>query len=124
MIKVSGTKIQMTRGDTLRVLVNLTKDGEPYEPQEGDSVRFAMRLAGLNRTETEYANPICIDKQIPTNTMVLELEPSDTASLGFGQYVYDIEVTFADGAVDTPIASASLKITPEVATYGTTDAEP
>lgn len=119
MIKVSGTKIQMTRGDTLRVLVNLTQDGEPYEPQSGDSVRFAMRLAGLNAAGTEYSNPICVDKPIPTDTMVLELEPSDTAELGFGQYVYDVEVTFDDGSIDTPIASASLKITPEVANNGT-----
>lgn len=120
MIKVSGTKIQMTRGDTLRVQVNLTQDGEPYEPQAGDSVRFAMRLAGLNTAGTEYANPICVDKTIPTDTMILELEPSDTAELGFGKYVYDIEVTFADGSIDTPIASASLTLMPEVATEAET----
>lgn len=119
MIKISGTKIKMTRGDTLRVQVNLTRDGEAYEPAQGDTVRFAMRPAGLNATQTEYANPICIDKTIPNDTMILELEPSDTAELGFGKYVYDIEVTFADGAVDTPIASASLTLTPEVATNGT-----
>lgn len=123
MIKVSGTQISMTRGDTLRVKVNLTRDGEAYEPAPGDTVRFAMRPAGLNAAQTEYASPICIDKKVDTSMMVLELEPSDTAELGFGKYVYDIEVTFADGSVDTPIASASLKITPEVATYGTTDAE-
>lgn len=115
-IKLSGNKIQMTRGDTLRVKVNLTRDGEAYEPAQGDTVRFAMRPAGLNAAQTEYANPICIDKTIPTDTMILELEPSDTAELGFGKYVYDIEVTFVDGSVDTPIASASLTLTPEVAT--------
>ena len=119
MIKVSGTKIKMTRGDTLRTKVNLTKDGEAYEPASGDTVRFAMRPAGLNAAGTEYASPICIDKEIDTSTMILELEPSDTASLGFGAYVYDVEVTLADGSVDTPIASASLTLTPEVATNGT-----
>lgn len=114
MVNINGTKIKLTRGDTLRVLVSLSMDGEHYTPQEGDAVRFAMRPAGLNSAGTEYANPISVTKTIPIDTMILELEPEDTKSLGFGDYAYDIQITFADGTVDTPIATASLKLTPEV----------
>jgi uncharacterized membrane protein YkoI len=46
--------------------------------------------------------------------MILELEPSDTKILDFGSYVYDIEITFKDGTVDTFITEANFKITPEV----------
>lgn len=44
--------------------------------------------------------------------MILELEPSDTKTFDFGTYVYDIQITFSDGTVDTFITEASLKITP------------
>ena len=52
-------------------------------------------------------------KEIPTDTMVLELEPSDTKSLSFGTYVYDIELTTATGSVSTVILG-NLELTKEV----------
>ena len=46
--------------------------------------------------------------------MILELEPNDTKTLDFGSYVYDVQITFADGRVDTFITEAVFKLTPEV----------
>lgn len=34
--------IELTRGDTLSLQLELTKNGEPYAPEEGDSIRFAI----------------------------------------------------------------------------------
>ena len=114
MIAVRDTTITMTRGDTLRVLVTLTQDGETYTPTEGDAVRFAMRPAGLNSKGTAYKYDICLMKDIPIDTMVLELEPDDTKPFPFGEYTYDIQITFEDGTVDTPIYEAKLILAPEV----------
>ena len=86
MNKTDGTKIYLTRGDTLRRQVVIqNEDGSDYQPAEGDRVRFALKL-----------------------------KPEDTKPLAFGEYVYDIELTKANGDVDTFIACACMKIMREV----------
>jgi len=113
--KIEGTTITMTRGDTFRAHVTMTMGDAKYTPVSGDSVRIAVKHDIMNSKRTAYkdSEPL-IDKQIPIDTMVLELSPSDTKNLEFGNYVYDIEITFADGTVDTFINNAILIIDPEV----------
>lgn len=118
MIDITGTTITMTRGDTLIATVEiLDETGQAYEPVSGDSVRFALKSAKMKLGRTDYAdvNPL-ISKTIPMDTLVLRLDPADTASLAFGDYRYDIELTHASGVVDTFISSALFVIAPEVAT--------
>lgn len=113
-VSVSGTTITMTRGDTLRVTVGMKKNGEPYTPDSDDKIRFAAKRSKFNMQKTQYedASPLIV-KDITGNPLLLELVPKDTASLGFGAYDYDIQITMADGTVDTFI-SGSLTLTPEV----------
>lgn len=115
MYEINGTTIRLTRGDTLICTVSLTKDGTAYTPVEGDSIRFAMKRNVLNVSKTAYidTNPL-IQKTIPINTMILQIDPVDTASLPFDEYVYDMEITFANGSVDTFITQAKFVILPEV----------
>lgn len=87
-------KISLVRGDSLHLKVNIYIDGEPYTPSNGDTVRFAMK-------QTYQSNKVLIHKNIPIDSLELHLEPSDTKKLAFGKYVYDIEITFANGDVDT-----------------------
>lgn len=56
---------------------------------------------------------VLIHKKIPNDTLILYLEPKDTKKLAFGNYVYDIEITFANGDVDTFIRG-EFGIEPEV----------
>ena len=42
MHSINGWDISLTRGDTLYITVNITKDGEPYTPAETDVIRFAI----------------------------------------------------------------------------------
>lgn len=110
MYTVKKTSITLTRGDTFKAQISITdKDGNPYEIQEGDSVRFAMKKS-YNDPDEE----VLIVKQIPTDTLILTLEPEDTKDLKFGTYVYDIQLTSAAGEIDTFIAKASLTLTEEV----------
>lgn len=116
---VKGTTIYLTRGDSLILQVVILR-GEPgkeeiYTPEEGDKVRFALKRGIMNPEKTKYldAKPL-ITKNIPISTLILRLEPEDTKWLDFGTYAYDIEITFANGIVDTFINDAKLVLTPEV----------
>jgi hypothetical protein len=106
--QIKGTKISMTRGDTVRVKFNLKMDGEDYLPSSDDVVRFAVKARWCEK------EPLLI-KQIPSDTMVLQLDPEDTKSLPFGQYWYDVQITFGEsGDVITFIERAKLRLTEEV----------
>ncbi len=112
---VEGTKITLTRGDTLKLQVRIMSNGEEYTPKNGDIVRFAVKSPGLTSDKSEYVDTKPkILKEIPINTMVLQLDPQDTKRLGFGTYVYDIQITFADGTVDTFITNGVFRLTEEV----------
>lgn len=118
-VAVKGTSIYMTRGDTLKVDVAINKtNGKrtiPYVPEDGDEIRFALKHRSMNGYRSEYTDrkPL-IYKVIPVDTMELVLNPEDTKDLGFGDYVYDMQITFADGSIDTFITEALFRLTPEV----------
>lgn len=98
--------IELVRGDTLKLTVGIKANGQTYTPVAGDSLRFALK--------TSFTSPkVLILKPIPIETCVLHLQPSDTKKLDFGKYVYDIEITFANGDVDTFI-QGQFDIKPEV----------
>lgn len=114
-------KISMTRGDSLLLHVAvLLKNQEyvtEYRPKEGDSVRFALKHSTLRKDKSDFEDeePLIL-RDIPIDTMLLELKPEDTKNLGFGKkYTYDIQITFASGHVDTFIADAPFELTKEVA---------
>ena len=115
MVRVDSPSITMTRGDTLRVSVSIDRDGDAYTPESGDEIQFFLKHNVLNGKRTAYkdSQPL-ITKDVPIATMVLELEPEDTKPLEFGDYVYDLQLTFANGTVDTFINNAPFKIVPEV----------
>ena len=105
---ITGTTITLTRGDTFEALVSATtKDGMQFTPCEGDALRFALK------ENYSDAAPLIV-KDIPISTMMLVLNPEDTKRLNFGKYVYDIQLTKANGKVDTFISKAILKLSEEV----------
>jgi len=107
-VKVKRNVITMTRGDTLSLQVEITyEDGTPYEPVEGDSIRFAVKKDFYD------AAPLIV-KKIPIETLVLQLDPADTKTMNIGEYRYDIELTTHDGRVDTFIPWTKFILTEEV----------
>ena len=118
-VTIQNNVIRMTRGDTAIIKVQLWKkmDGEciEYKPVEGDVVRFALKHNSFNSTRTELSDvePLLV-KEIPIDTMMLTIEPEDTKELGFGGYLYDVQITFASGVVDTFIPEGRFSLTPEV----------
>lgn len=103
---IKGTSIRLTRGDTFRCQVGIfNEDGTPYELQPGDSVRFRC-------VKKKGDREALIEKVLP-ETLLLTLAHSDTASLNFGTYFYDVQLTKADGDYDTFIAEAQFTVAPE-----------
>ena len=116
MVNIQGTTINMTRGDSLIATVS-PKDkatGQDYVVQEGDSFRFVMRNKKMTSDKSAFvdADPL-LTKEIPSDTLILELEPEDTKPFGFGAYFYDIQLTTAQGLVDTFIYEATINLKPE-----------
>lgn len=100
--------IKLTRGDTFVCDIKMTKqDGYPYDPEEGDEIRFAMK------SNIKDKEPLIL-KEIPIDTMQLILNPEDTKELPFGIYCYDIELAKANGMVDTFITKSVLVLEEEV----------
>lgn len=114
MYKVNGTTITMTRGDTVIIQIDLKRGTETYVPQEGDVIRFAVKRSNMNSTKTAFVDTTPVISKIIPHELILTLEPNETKDLPFRDYVYDIEMTYANGDVDTFIAEARLIIAPEV----------
>lgn len=115
----ANNNITLTRGDTLTLTVELNREVppvppeteptiEPYEPVEGDVIRFAVSKG----YKGEPGYELKLSKDIPHDTLTFTCLPTETA-LDYRDYNYDVEITHPDGCVDTFI-SATLTITGEV----------
>lgn len=107
MYKIDGTTITLTKGDSFYCQLTLTKDGETYTPEAEDEIVFGVKK---NYTDTTTV----ISATIPHDTMTLYIAPAATKTLSCGSYVYDIQITFADGDIDTFINQAKFVLVPEV----------
>ena len=120
MLKIDGNQnITLTRGDTLTLTVTLLHEVdpvppateptiEPYVPVAGDVIRFAVSKG----YKSEPGYELKFEKVIPNDTLTFTCSSTET-SLEYRDYNYDVEITHADGSVDTFI-SAKLTITGEV----------
>lgn len=108
MVSLKGTKITLTRGDTFKMKINLSDtSGKSYIPKTGDIITFGVKKS--------YSDATClIQKTIPNDTLTLHISPEDTKTMDFGDYVWDAQIKFANGDVNTFITKASLKIVEEV----------
>lgn len=106
-MRVSGTNLYMTRGDTENISVKLNG----YDLKAGDKVEFTVRRTVvsdvlLHKEVTEFSD----------NAAVISISPEDTEGVKPGRYVYDVQLTF-DGAVKTIVPPSTFEIGWEV-TYG------
>lgn len=112
MLVVSANRIQLTRGDTLILELTLTDEsGELYEPSATDKIYFRVK-----RNAT--AKDMLIEKEIPYDTMILQLNEDDTKDMKFGVYYYEIELVTDSGYHFTAIANTEFEITEELESHG------
>ena len=108
MLTIKNNKITLTRGDTARIDLAISKDGTAYD-FSADTVVFSVK------TSTE--NPEYVFQKTVTDG-VIYIAPSDTESLPYGTYRYDVQVTTTGGDVCTVIPPSIFEVAPEV-TWGT-----
>lgn len=107
MLTIYGNDIHLTRGDTAYIFVPITfTDGSAYTMQDGDKLEFSAK-------KYISADAYIIHKEISSDG-VFKLEPSDTASLDYGKYVYDVQLTKANGDVHTVITPSRFYVEEEV----------
>ncbi len=102
---IGNNQKELTRGDTGMYSITLyDAEGSEYIPAEGESITFYL----LQKDCDDLTEAILV-KDIPTDTMQLELEPSDTRDLKTGSYSYRIRLRDVVGHEWTVIKS-KLKI--------------
>lgn len=96
---------EITRGDTGLFSVTLyDAEGDEYIPTEGEALTFYL----LKKDCDDLTEAILV-KDIPINTMQLELTASDTRELQTGSYAYRIRLRDTIGHEWTVVKS-KLKI--------------
>ena len=97
MVSVVNNTITLVRGDTVEIPVTIrTREGDVYEPSEGDVIRFALK-------EGYESENVLIKKVLPNDELILRLESCETKGLPARKkpYVYDVELATVNGYVDT-----------------------
>ena len=111
-MQITGTDIQMTRGDTERIVVRMTRDGERVPFEAGATLYFTVKRSLYEQDEDKL-----IGKTVTAfsgGEAVVQIDPDDTKSLSFGTYYYDIQYTSADGEVTTIVPASAFELLPEV----------
>ena len=103
---MENVKFELTRGDTFKRKLNIYNGSELYTPAEGDVIKFAAK-----KSYTESS--VAIEKTVPTDTLIFTLDPADTSNLKYGAYVFEFELTKANGEVYT-FVKGRMTLTPEV----------
>lgn len=115
MLKISKTKISITRGDSAYIEIGINNpDGSEYVLQDGDTVQCQVRTVantGELLVDASFEN----DKlYIEDGVVVWHLLPEDTHGLDVGTYYYDVQLVTAGGDVFTFIENSIFKVTDEV----------
>lgn len=98
MVEIRGTRIKLTRGDTLYLTAQLfNADGTKYVPQQGDLTYFRMKKRYSDTEDVIY-------KVFDNTTMQIRLDPQDTEGLIVDyEYPYNIRTIRGENEVATPI---------------------
>jgi len=104
MFHVHNNCIQLTRGDSATLTVNLTNaDGTPYEMAAGDVLELTVKK-DANDPEAAIS--------LTASDSTFAFLPETTEGMAFGAYRYDIQLTHGS-EVYTPVVS-TFTLTEEV----------
>lgn len=108
---IKGTVIEMVRGDSEMVEVSIEDHlGNDVNLVPGDIVYFTVKTHAKTKNK-EFQKVV---QDFPTGTAVIRIEPEDTKHMMFGNYVYDVQLTKANGDVRTIIRCSVFKVSSEV----------
>lgn len=97
--------IVFIRGDTVELSIELYDDeGNPYEVQQDDVLLWTVKRN--TRTKEKI-----LQKQV---TDIIRIEHEDTKDLPPTEYVWDLQLTQADGTVTTVIPPSRMRLLDDV----------
>lgn len=106
MLKIVGTEIHLTKGDSAYLNIEITNgQGVLYIPQTGDKVIMTVR----NTLDNELA----FQKTVDAGTCIV-IQPMDTLGVPVGRYKYDVELNTVSGDVFTVIPKSTFYLEEEV----------
>ena len=106
MYKIRGNKIYITRGDSAEFTLGIVDaEGNAYTPAADDILTFTVKAD--TGTSAHIMQKIFQDNKIT-------ILPTDTESLAYGDYVYDVQLKMANGYVDTIITPSLFRVEEEV----------
>ena len=118
MLTVTGNRIYLTKCDSAYLKIDLKDNsGADYTPYAGDKIYFKIR-------KNIFSDAIVFIKEIPKDTLILELTPEDTANLEITSYRYEVEVASILGQNFTVINDGVIYIGPDVGLENISDETP
>ena len=107
MLIIENQNIKLSRGHYAEICFNLrNKDGSEYKLSSEQKVKFAVKFSPNNQQEL-------ISKTLNNDGesfVVVTLEKSDTESLTFGRYYYDIRIIDTNGKINTTMTKANFEV--------------
>ena len=110
-MRITGTNIKMIRGDSESITVTLADtDGNTLDFEEGDTIFFTVKES-VHTAKIIFQNIVV---EFDNGEAIIEILPEDTNQLRPKEYVYDIQLTRADGSVTTIIKPSKFIIEGDV----------
>lgn len=104
MLNLENENITLTREDTAVIQLDINVNGNPYDFNENDKIIFSVKQS---YDDTDYV----LQRQL--NSKYVTISHDDTNNLEVGTYVYDVQISFADGQVVT-YGPGKFKLTADV----------
>lgn len=96
--------IYLTRGDSADFKINVyTIGGNEYEIKDTDTITFTLKRSTSDK-----------ENLFQKTGNIIRINPNDTKDLSYGEYVYDVQLNFDNGDVDTIIEPTRFYVTEEV----------
>lgn len=114
MLKIEGTNIELTCGDSAKFSVSARdKNGELYEFQVGDKLKFTVKGSQKKNDDNVLVEIETLVQEVGEHCDI-EFSPEDTKGLDFKKYWYDIQLTKVSGWVETIIENSVFKVGVEI----------
>ena len=109
MLKISGNKISLTRGDSAYITLTINTDNGVYALNDGDEVRVQVR-------DVPNTGDLIFEGNIETinDEIVWHIYPAQTTDLDVATYYWDAQLQTANGDIFTFIPASAFKLLDEV----------
>lgn len=112
MLKISGTNIAITRGDSGYITLGITDNkGRKYSLEDGDEIKVQVRTSP-NNGDLLFQGTIEYDED--NDECIWHILPNDTHHAEVSTYYYDAQLHLSNGDIFTFIPSSKFKLLDEV----------